>query len=169
MLYQSGALAGGVSSENLPKSIFMADPEIISEYERKKRFEIAQNSLDDFYTAGCYSKQFTNVMNVIRSCESESAKLDLYNEYMERAQHQFKSLALNGSLHSSHTQFAAGYIDRCAATVCGDLRALVDHVFGDADVLVATSDDMEVRPHTRTHRHTQAHTSTHTHTHTPVG
>lgn len=142
MLYKTGALTG-VQDDKLPKSIFMREPEIISEYERKKRFEPAPNSLDAFYAAGCYSRQFTNVMNVIRSCGEEVAKIDLYNEYMERAQHQFRSLALNGSLHSTHTQYAMGYIDACSSRVCQDLRMLVDRVFGDEDVLVTASDDME--------------------------
>jgi hypothetical protein len=75
----------------------------------------------------------------------EVAKIDLYNEYMERAQHQFRSLALNGSLHSTHTLYAMGYIDACSNRVCQDLRMLTERVFGDSDVLVTTSDDMEVR------------------------
>jgi hypothetical protein len=122
----------------------MSEPEILSEFDRKKRFMPRENTLDAFYTAGCYSKQFTNVMNVIRNFPVASTKLDLYNEYMERAQHQFKSLALNGSLHSSHTQYAAGYIDRCNGTVCDDLRKLIDHVFGDHETDPITSNDMEV-------------------------
>jgi hypothetical protein len=141
MLYKTTTLTG--ANENLPRSIFMSEPEILSEFDRKQRFLPRENTLDAFYTAGYYGKQFTNVMNVIRNFPVASTKLDLYNEYMERAQHQFKSLALNGNLHSSHTQFAAGYIDRCNGTVCDDLRKLIDHVFSETDAEVFTSDDME--------------------------
>jgi hypothetical protein len=108
----------------------MGVAELISEYDRLKKFVPAENTLDAFFTAGYYAKQFINVMKVIKLFPVPSTKLDLYNEYMERSQHQFKSLVLNGNLHSNHTQFAAGYIDKVDGYVCQDLRKLVETVFG---------------------------------------
>lgn len=144
MLYKTTTLTS--ASESLPKSIFMAEPELLSEYDRKQRFLPSENTMDGFCTAGYYSKQYINVMNVVRSVKghgSGGTKVDLYNEYMERAQNQFKSLVLNGNLHSNHTLFAAQYIDRVEASVCGDLRALIAEVFKDEELNVISSDDME--------------------------
>lgn len=141
MLYKTTTTTSG--SRGLPRSIFMSEPELLSEYDRKQKFLPSENTLDAFYTAGYYGKQYTNVMKVIRNFPVAQTKMNLYNEYMERAQHQFKSLVLNGNLHSSHTQFAAGYIDRVDGIVCSDLRKLVERMFSESDVVVTTSDDME--------------------------
>lgn len=144
MLYKT--TTGTSAGDSLPKGIFMSKAELLTEYDRSERFRPGENTLDAFYAAGCYSKQFSRVLKVLRSIDDPRVKIELYNEYMERSQHQFKSLVLNGNLHSSHTLFAAKYIDRVELCVCGDLRRLVSTVFhgNNLDVLLG---DLEDQPY----------------------
>lgn len=64
MIYKTTSFSSD-GRELLPRKIFMGDPELISEYDRGKRYVASENTLDAFYTAGCYSKQYTNVMQVL--------------------------------------------------------------------------------------------------------
>lgn len=127
-IYKTTTTLSG-TNENLPSSIFMSDPEILSEYDRKKRFTASENTLDAFYMAGHYTKQCTTLKEAVRSVHAPQKKLDFYNEYMERIPHQFRSLVLNDNLHSTHTLWAMTYITRTDEHVCKDLRALLDEIF----------------------------------------
>jgi hypothetical protein len=114
-------------ADNLPKSIFMGKAELLSEFDRSEKFKTKDNTLDAFYAAGCYTQQMTKMLRVLRGIQDPVQKFNLYREYIDCSQHQFKSLVLNGSLHSNHAFHTVKYIDVTEARVCPDLRKLVNH------------------------------------------
>jgi hypothetical protein len=114
--------------DNLPKSIFMGKAEILTEFDRSEKFKAKDNTLDAFYVAGCHTQQMTKMLRVLRAMEDPVQKFDLYREYIDCSQHQFKSLVLNESLRSNHEFHTVKYINMTESMVCEDLRVLVNHV-----------------------------------------
>lgn len=123
MLYKTTTGVG-----NLPKNIFMGKAELLTEFDRSEKFKAKDNTLDAFHAAGCHTQQMTKMSRVLRAMEDPIQKFALYREYIDCSQHQYKSLVLNGALHSNHAYNTIKYINMTETKVCDDLRVLVNHV-----------------------------------------
>ena len=127
-LYRTTVVSGDTGNQ-LPNSIFLAPPQIMSEYMRYEAFQQNKNSMEGFQAAGTNSKISMRFEKVLASFDDPIVKMDLKNKYTACNAPQFKSMVFNGSLRSSATFWALKNIEAAESRVCGDLVKLVDHVF----------------------------------------
>jgi hypothetical protein len=106
----------------------MGKAELLSEFDRGEKFRAKDNTLEAFFSAGCHTHQMTKMLRVLRGIADPVQLFNLYREYIECSQHQFKSIALNNSLHSNHSFHTIKYIDATEERVCGDLQGLVNEI-----------------------------------------
>jgi hypothetical protein len=130
MLFKSSRTKGtGVTEEcdqSLPHEVFLPDPKIMLDFSRLKQYQPDEINMNGIKKAGCDQHLYNRMMDVVRNCDNNAVKIHFLNDFYERITRQHISSVLNKELRSSHALHQIKYIEQCKATVCDDLRRLVN-------------------------------------------